>query len=72
MARISPATAAEAGAVTGGKLTVATEHGQITVPVETTDMPDRVVWLPANSAGCRIRRELRAGHGALVTLRSAE
>jgi NADH-quinone oxidoreductase subunit G len=72
VARISPATAAEAGAVTGGKLTVATEHGEITVPVETTDMPDRVVWLPANSAGCRIRRELRAGHGALVTLRSAE
>jgi hypothetical protein len=30
------------------------------------------VWLPANSAGGGIRRDLRAGHGTLVTLRSAE
>ena len=28
---------------------------------EIADMPDRVVWLPANSAGCAVRRELGAG-----------
>jgi NADH-quinone oxidoreductase subunit G len=69
---MSAATAAEAGTVPGGKITVATERGAITVPVEISDMPDRVVWLPANSAGRGVRRELGAGHGTLVMLRSAE
>jgi NADH-quinone oxidoreductase subunit G len=72
VARMSAATAAEAGTVPGGKITVATERGAITVPVEISDMPDRVVWLPANSAGRGVRRELGAGHGTLVMLRSAE
>ena len=31
------------------------------LPVEIADMPDRVVWLPTNSAGCPVRRELGAG-----------
>jgi NADH-quinone oxidoreductase subunit G len=72
VARMSAATAAEAGTAGGGKVTVATERGAITVSVEIADMPDRVVWLPANAAGCAVRRDLGAGHGALVTLRSAE
>jgi NADH-quinone oxidoreductase subunit G len=68
---MSAATAAEASVADGGKVTVATEHGAITVPVEIEQMPDRVVWLPTNSAGCAVRRDLLAGHGALVTVRSA-
>jgi NADH-quinone oxidoreductase subunit G len=72
VARLSAATAAEAGTAAGGKVVVSTEHGSVTLPVEITPMPDRVVWLPANSAGGGIRRDLRAGHGTLVTLRSAE
>ena len=72
VARMSAATAAEAGTTDGGKITVATGHGAITVPVETADMPDRVVWLPTNSAGSTVRRDLRAGHGSVVTVRSAE
>ena len=58
----------------GGKVTVATGHGAITVPVEIADMPDRVVWLPTNSAGCARRGvQLGAGHGAVVVpVRSAE
>jgi NADH-quinone oxidoreductase subunit G len=72
VAKMSAATAAEAGTAGGGKVTVVTDRGAITVPVEIADMPDRVVWLPANSAGCAVRRELGAGHGTLVTVRSAE
>jgi NADH-quinone oxidoreductase subunit G len=72
VAIMSAATAAEAGSAAGGKVTVATARGAITVPVQIADMPDRVVWLPANSAGCAIRSELGAGHGTLVTVRSAE
>jgi NADH-quinone oxidoreductase subunit G len=71
VARMSAATAEQAGVGDGGKVTVATERGAITVPVELTDMPDRVVWLPTNSAGCAVRAGLGAGHGSLVTLRSA-
>ncbi|HUD79162.1 MAG TPA: NADH-quinone oxidoreductase subunit G [Streptosporangiaceae bacterium] len=71
VALLSASTAAEAGTGDGGKITVATGHGEITVPVEIADMPDRVVWLPANSAGSAVRRELRAGHGSVVSVRSA-
>jgi len=72
VAVMSAATAAEAGTGGGGKVTVATAAGAITVAVAIADMPDRVVWLPANSAGCAVRSELGAGHGTLVTVRSAE
>jgi NADH-quinone oxidoreductase subunit G len=72
VARMSAATAAEAGTADGAKVTVATGRGAITLPVEITDMPDRVVWLPANSAGSAVRRQLAAGHGSLVSIRSAE
>jgi NADH-quinone oxidoreductase subunit G len=71
-ARMSAGTAAEAGVSDGDKVTVATERGSLTLPVEVTDMPDRVVWLPANSAGCAVRAQLAAGHGTRVTLRSPE
>ncbi len=72
VARMSASTAAEAGTADGGKVTVATGRGAITVPVEIADMPDRVVWLPTNSAGSAVRRVLGAGHGSEVTVRSAE
>jgi NADH-quinone oxidoreductase subunit G len=72
VARMSASTAAEAGTADGGKVSVATGRGVITVPVETADMPDRVVWLPANSPGSAVRRVLGAGHGSEVTVRSAE
>lgn len=73
VARMSAATAAEAGTADGRKVTVSTQRGSsVTVPVQTTDMPARVVWLPTRSAGCEVRRELGAGHGTPVTVRSAE
>jgi NADH-quinone oxidoreductase subunit G len=71
VARMSAATAAEAGVADGGKVTVATGRGSVTVPVEVTALADRVVWLPTNSAGCAVRRELAAGHGTVVTVTAA-
>jgi NADH-quinone oxidoreductase subunit G len=71
-ARMSAGTAAETGVADGDKVTLATERGSLTLPVEVTDMPDRVVWLPANSAGCAVRAQLAAGNGTRVTLRSPE
>ncbi len=72
VAKMSAATAAEAGVAAGGKVTVSTGNGAITVPVEIITMLDRVVWLPSNSDGCAVRSQLGAGHGSLVTVRSAE
>ena len=64
VARMSAATAAQAGTADGGKVTVATARGSLTLPVEVAVMQDRVVWLPTRSAGSEIRRELAAyGHG---------
>jgi NADH-quinone oxidoreductase subunit G len=68
VARVSPETAAEVGVADGDDLTVATGAGSLTLPVVVTEMTDRVVWLPTNSAGAPVRRELAAGSGALVRL----
>jgi NADH-quinone oxidoreductase subunit G len=70
VARMSAATAGEAGVADGGKVVVSTAAGAVTAAVRVTDMPNRVVWLPAHAAGCEVRRQLRAGHGTLVSLRS--
>jgi NADH-quinone oxidoreductase subunit G len=72
LARMSAPTAAQAGVADGGKVTVATDRGSLTLPVEVTEMADQVVWLPAHSDGSQVRRELGAGHGSLVTMRSAQ
>jgi NADH-quinone oxidoreductase subunit G len=47
VARMSAATAAQAGVTDGDKVTVATEQGSVTVPVVVMPMADHVVWLPA-------------------------
>jgi NADH-quinone oxidoreductase subunit G len=74
VARISAATAAEAGLADGDKVTVVTGHGSVTLPVELAPMADHVVWLPAAGlpGGTTLRAELGAGHGAMVTLRRPE
>jgi NADH-quinone oxidoreductase subunit G len=68
VARISPATAAEVGAVDGGALTVTSDSGSVTVPLLVTAMPDRVVWLPAHSAGASTQVDLAAGAGSIVRI----
>jgi NADH-quinone oxidoreductase subunit G len=47
VARMSAATAAQAGVADGDKVTVATDRGSVTVPVVVVPMTDHVVWLPA-------------------------
>jgi len=68
VAKMSAATAAEAGVADGEMVSVATNRGSIVVPVGITQMPDRVVWLPTNTAGCAVRRDLGVGHGSIVTV----
>ncbi|MEV4004936.1 NADH-quinone oxidoreductase subunit G [Actinomadura sp. NPDC049753] len=69
-ARLSPATAAEIGAT--GAVTVSGPRGEVTLPLEiTSDLPDRVVWLPTNSAGCALHRDLGAAAGGVVKIAGA-
>ncbi|MCP2165919.1 NADH-quinone oxidoreductase subunit G [Goodfellowiella coeruleoviolacea] len=71
VARLSSATAARFGVEQGQPVRVSTGHGSVTLPVELTDLPDGVVWLPGNSGTCSVRRDLAAGHGSLVALAPA-
>ena len=69
VARLSPATAAEIGAADGEPVTVTGPRGAVTLPLEVTpDLADRVVWLPMNSAGCALHRDVGAGPGSVVTI----
>jgi len=47
---------------------VSTDRGEITAPVLITDLPDHVVWLPTNSPGSAVHRELGAHSGSVVRL----
>ena len=71
VARLSAATAAEVGVVDGAALTVSTERGSLTLPLEVTEMPDRVVWVPQNSPGSQVYLELGATAGGTVTIAAA-
>ncbi|MEB3022710.1 NADH-quinone oxidoreductase subunit G [[Mycobacterium] crassicus] len=68
VARLSAETAAEVGVAPGDPLTVSTERGRITLPLVVTDMPDRVVWLPMNSADSAVHRDLGVTPGAVVQI----
>ncbi|MBO0866494.1 MAG: NADH-quinone oxidoreductase subunit G, partial [Mycobacterium sp.] len=66
--RLSADTAAEINAADGEAVTVSTERGAITLPLAVTDMPDRVVWLPLNSARSPVHRQLGVTTGSLVRI----
>jgi NADH-quinone oxidoreductase subunit G len=72
VARLSAATAAEIGAVAGRRVTITASRGSITLPVEVTAMPDRVVWVPTHSPGSHVRRALAGDAGVLVRVGPAE
>ena len=66
VARLSAATAAGLGAP--AEVTVSTWRGSVTLPLEITEMPDDVVWLPLNSPGSAVHRDLGVGIGAVVRI----
>jgi NADH-quinone oxidoreductase subunit G len=66
--RLSADTAAEIGAADGDEVTVSAPRGSITLPLNITDMPDRVVWLPLNSPGSAVNRQLGVTLGSLVKI----
>ncbi|MGY5008800.1 NADH-quinone oxidoreductase subunit G [Streptomyces sp. 900105755] len=67
-ARVSAATAAEAGVEDGGLLAVTGGAGTVELPLWITEMPDRVVWLPLNSAGGGVASDTGALPGSLVRI----
>ncbi|MFF4304035.1 NADH-quinone oxidoreductase subunit G [Streptomyces sp. NPDC001601] len=67
-ARVSAATAAEAGVEDGGLLAVTGGAGTVELPLRITEMPDRVVWLPLNSAGGGVASDTGALPGSLVRI----
>ncbi|OBH88045.1 NADH-quinone oxidoreductase subunit G [Mycobacterium sp. E2989] len=67
-ARLSADTAAEIGAGDGDAVTISTPRGSISLPLVITDMPDRVVWLPLNSPGCAVHRQLGVTVGSTVKI----
>ncbi len=68
VARLSAGTATEIGAAEGDTVTVSTSRGSISLPLNITDMPDRVVWLPLNSPGSAVQRDLGVTVGNIVRI----
>ncbi|MFE2382077.1 molybdopterin dinucleotide binding domain-containing protein, partial [Streptomyces misionensis] len=67
-ARLSAATAAEAGVADGALLAVTGPAGTVELPLQVTEMPDRVVWLPLNSVGGGVASDTGAQPGNLVRI----
>ncbi|GAB3911081.1 NADH-quinone oxidoreductase subunit G [Kibdelosporangium lantanae] len=68
VARMSAHSAEVLGVDQAGAVTIATDRGSVTAPVELADLPDGVVWLPGNSGDVTVRRGLGVGHGATVNV----
>ncbi len=66
--RLSAETAGAIGAADGDNVTVSTARGTITLPLTITDMPDHVAWLPLNSPGSAVHRQLGVTPGAVVKI----
>ena len=68
VARLSEETANAIGAADGDHVTVSTARGEITLPLTITEMPGHVVWLPLNSPGSAVHRQLGVTPGAVVKI----
>ncbi|MFC0600623.1 NADH-quinone oxidoreductase subunit G [Streptomyces palmae] len=72
LARLSATTAAEAGVEDGAPLAVTGPAGTVVLPLRITPMPDRVVWLPMNSAGRGVVADTGARPGEVVRIGPAQ
>jgi NADH-quinone oxidoreductase subunit G len=52
-------------------VTVTGDRGSMTLPVVVADLPDDVVWVPANSVGHGVLADL-ASPGSTVTVKGAQ
>ncbi|MER5179723.1 NADH-quinone oxidoreductase subunit G [Streptomyces sp. NPDC002896] len=68
VARLSAATAVEAGVKDGDVLAITGPAGATRLPLQITEMPDRVVWLPLNSTGTGVASDTGARPGELVRI----
>ncbi|MCB8903954.1 MULTISPECIES: NADH-quinone oxidoreductase subunit G [unclassified Streptomyces] len=68
VARLSAVTAADTGVKDGDTLEVTGPAGSVAFPLRVTEMPDRVVWLPLNSAGRGVLSDTGAHPGDLVRI----
>jgi NADH-quinone oxidoreductase subunit G len=68
VALVSSATLAGLGVPAGANVTVIGPTGSATVPVGVADLADGVVWLPANSDGINVNRDLGASAGTTVSI----
>jgi NADH-quinone oxidoreductase subunit G len=71
VARVSAATASEIGLTPGAPILVTTQRGKIILPAVLTAIPDRVVWLPTNSARSTVQAALAVDSGAIVAVAAA-
>ncbi|QNN51283.1 NADH-quinone oxidoreductase subunit G [Nocardioides mesophilus] len=63
---VSPSTLAGLGVAAGANVTVHGPHGTVTLPVAVADLPDDVVWAPANNDGVNLTRDLGLRAGSAV------
>ncbi len=68
VARLSAETAAEIGVAEGDLVSVRTPRGEIRLPLQIADMSSRTVWLPLNSVGSQVHRQLGVTVGAVVSI----
>jgi NADH-quinone oxidoreductase subunit G len=66
--RLSAGTAEAISAADGDIVTVSTARGDISLPLAITEMADNVVWLPLNSPGSAVHRQLGVTPGAVVKI----
>ncbi|MFF3321235.1 NADH-quinone oxidoreductase subunit G [Streptomyces sp. NPDC002889] len=68
VARLSAVTAAETGVKDGDELEISGPAGAVRLPLQVSEMPDRVVWLPLNSVGGGVAADTGATPGQLVRI----
>ncbi|MEV0085566.1 NADH-quinone oxidoreductase subunit G [Saccharopolyspora sp. NPDC050642] len=68
VAVLSPRTAQRIGLGAGQRIEISTAKGAIVLAAELAEMPDDVVWLPADSGASKVHRTLGVGHGAVVDI----